>query len=47
MILTGTKAGVLSTPALAVDLFILISGFLMTLHYQERRVQEPWDSART
>ncbi|WP_445371855.1 acyltransferase family protein [Methylomonas sp. HW2-6] len=32
---------------IAVDLFILISGFLMTSHYVERRQQEPWEAAET
>ncbi|HAT30970.1 MAG TPA: acyltransferase, partial [Janthinobacterium sp.] len=32
---------------MAVDLFMLLSGFLMTHHYLLRREREPWESAPT
>ena len=38
---------VLSWGNLAVDLFMLLSGFLMAHHYIERRNTEPWDSKKT
>lgn len=37
----------LSYGALAVDLFMLISGLLMTHHYLLRRASEPWESPKT
>ncbi len=36
-----------SNPALAVDVFMIISGFLMAIHFQERAAREPWESPRT
>ncbi|HEY9066780.1 MAG TPA: acyltransferase [Burkholderiaceae bacterium] len=47
LILSGVKVSLLSSPNYAVDLFILISGFLMTFHYGERRLQEPWQQLST
>ena len=37
----------LSVPDLAVDLFMILSGFLMTYHYAARRRSEPWQSWTT
>jgi peptidoglycan/LPS O-acetylase OafA/YrhL len=37
----------LSIPDLAVDLFMILSGFLMTYHYVARRQKEPWQSWTT
>jgi peptidoglycan/LPS O-acetylase OafA/YrhL len=42
MFLTGYKVMILAEPDMAVELFIIISGFLMTYHYQAREVREPW-----
>lgn len=42
MFLTGYKVAILAEPDLAVELFIIISGFLMTYHYQMRQEKEPW-----
>jgi peptidoglycan/LPS O-acetylase OafA/YrhL len=42
MFLTGYKLMILAEPDLAVELFIIISGFLMTYHYQARQQREPW-----
>lgn len=47
MILTGFNIPIVVLPDLAVDLFILISGFLMTFKYQERRDVEPWNEPDT
>ncbi len=30
-----------------VDLFIMISGFLMVFHYVQRRAREPWQAPST
>lgn len=47
-ILTGLKyIPVLSWGGLAVDLFMMLSGFLMAHHYIQRRAFEPWESSRT
>jgi len=47
-ILSGLRAvPVLSWGGLAVDLFMMLSGFLMAHHYILRRNTEPWDSSRT
>jgi peptidoglycan/LPS O-acetylase OafA/YrhL len=46
-ILTGFKAPVIGDPELGVDLFILLSGFLMVFHYQLRRKKEPWEAPGT
>jgi len=42
MFLTGYKVVILAEPDMAVELFIIISGFLMTYHYQMRQEKEPW-----
>ncbi|MDX8527936.1 acyltransferase [Mesorhizobium sp. MSK_1335] len=47
LILTGWHIPVLGDPALGVDLFIMLSGFLMVFHYQLRRDREPWHSPAT
>lgn len=46
-LLTGTKIPVLVQADLAVDLFMMLSGFLMCFHYLERREKEPWDHSST
>jgi peptidoglycan/LPS O-acetylase OafA/YrhL len=47
MFLTGWKVGIFAQPDLAVDLFIIISGFLMVYHYQLREEREPWTEPST
>jgi peptidoglycan/LPS O-acetylase OafA/YrhL len=47
MLLTGFRLPLISRPDLGVDLFILLSGFLMVFHYQLREVKEPWDAPST
>lgn len=48
MILTGVPGiPILSWGELAVDLFMLLSGFLMAHHYVLRRAREPWSSRNT
>jgi len=48
LILCGIRSiPILSEGGLAVDLFMLLSGFLMTHHYVLRREREPWQSANT
>lgn len=47
MFLTGYKIGIFAQPDLAVEVFIIISGFLMTYHYQLRQEREPWDAPST
>ncbi len=47
MVLTGYRVAILAQPDLAVELFIIISGFLMTYHYQSREAREPWDDIST
>ncbi|MDG4883011.1 acyltransferase [Mesorhizobium sp. WSM4884] len=47
LILTGWHIPVLGDPALGVDLFIMLSGFLMVFHYQLRQDREPWQSPAT
>lgn len=34
-------------PDLGVDLFVILSGFLMAFHYQLRAAKEPWESPST
>jgi len=46
-ILTGTKIPIVSRPDLAVDLFMMLSGFLMCFHYMERHEVEPWQRHST
>jgi peptidoglycan/LPS O-acetylase OafA/YrhL len=43
---TGGLSVLQSTPV-AVDIFMFISGFLMTYHYRFREDREPWDSPST
>jgi peptidoglycan/LPS O-acetylase OafA/YrhL len=47
MFLTGYRIGIFAQPDMAVELFIIISGFLMTYHYQLREAREPWDAPST
>ncbi len=47
MILTGFRLPLLSKPDLGVDLFILLSGFLMVFQYQLRRGSEDWNAPGT
>lgn len=44
MILTGFSVPILGTPDLGVDLFILLSGFLMVFQYNLRRTTEDWNA---
>ena len=46
-ILTRFHFPILSVPAIGVDLFILLSGYLMAKNYVERKEQEPWTYAST
>jgi peptidoglycan/LPS O-acetylase OafA/YrhL len=47
-ILSGLRSiPVMSWGSLAVDLFILLSGFLMAHHYIKRRAIEPWEQPST
>ncbi|MGX5668676.1 acyltransferase family protein [Rhizobium daejeonense] len=46
-ILSGWDVPVIGDPDLGVDLFVLLSGFLMTFHYQLRRDKEPWTASMT
>ncbi|WEX75354.1 acyltransferase [Sinorhizobium numidicum] len=47
LLLTGWRLPVLSEPDLGVDLFIMLSGFLMVFHYQLRAGKEPWELTST
>ncbi|MFS2224621.1 acyltransferase family protein [Pantoea sp. B65] len=38
---------IISMPSMGVDLFILLSGYLMAKNYIERQQKEPWNSAST
>jgi peptidoglycan/LPS O-acetylase OafA/YrhL len=44
---TGLQVPLLSSPFHAVDVFMLMSGFLMAQHFLLRRDKEPWESPRT
>src|SRR5581483_4906852 len=44
---TMFRAPLLDAPAKAVDLFMIISGFLMMHHYRERQANQPWESPAT
>ncbi|WP_416063902.1 acyltransferase family protein [Rhizobium sp. ZK1] len=46
-LLTGFTIPVIGDPDLGVDLFIMLSGFLMVFHYQRRRDREPWEASNT
>ncbi|AYZ33807.1 acyltransferase [Serratia sp. FDAARGOS_506] len=46
-ILTRFQVPILSDPAIGVDLFILLSGYLMAKNYVERKEQEPWNDSST
>ena len=46
-ILINYSFPLLSDPSMGVDLFILLSGFLMAKNYQERREVEPWTDPAT
>lgn len=45
--LSGTRLPLISHGSWAVDVFIIMSGFLMAFHYQRRKQIEPWDQPRT
>jgi peptidoglycan/LPS O-acetylase OafA/YrhL len=47
MLLTGWTVTIVSAPDFGVDLFIMISGFLMVFHYLQRREREPWTAPST
>lgn len=42
VMLVGWSLPVVDKPDLGVDLFMMLSGFLMVFHYQERAEKEPW-----
>jgi peptidoglycan/LPS O-acetylase OafA/YrhL len=39
--------GPIKSAALAVDVFMILSGFLMAYHYREREKTQPWESPKT
>jgi peptidoglycan/LPS O-acetylase OafA/YrhL len=47
LILTNAKMFIIDKPDLAVDLFIILSGFLMAYNYYNRSDKEPWESPKT
>lgn len=47
MILTGFRLPLIGKPDLGVDLFILLSGFLMMYQYRLRAGSEDWDASGT
>ncbi|TIL30045.1 acyltransferase [Mesorhizobium sp.] len=47
LLLTGWRIPILVEPDLGVDLFIMLSGFLMVFHYYLRQDQEPWQRPET
>lgn len=47
MILTGFRLPLIGKPDLGVDLFILLSGFLMMYQYRLRAGREDWDAPAT
>jgi peptidoglycan/LPS O-acetylase OafA/YrhL len=47
MLLTGWHLPLIGDPDLGVDLFIMLSGFLMVFHYQLRENKEPWGDVST
>ncbi len=44
---TGFWVPVLESPGIAVDIFMIVSGFLMTQHFFLREKTEPWQAGRT
>lgn len=46
-ILTSFHFPILSDPGIGVDLFILLSGYLMAKNYVERKEKEPWTESAT
>lgn len=46
-LLVNCKIPIIAVPKLGVDLFILLSGYLMTRNYIERQAREPWDAFQT
>ncbi|ATF91990.1 O-acetyltransferase OatA [Cedecea neteri] len=46
-LLVQCRIPLLYDPGMGVDLFILLSGYLMAKNYQERREKEPWNSPET
>ncbi|AJZ90143.1 acyltransferase [Cedecea neteri] len=46
-LLVQCRIPILYDPGMGVDLFILLSGYLMAKNYQERREKEPWNSPDT
>jgi peptidoglycan/LPS O-acetylase OafA/YrhL len=46
-LLTGWHLPLIGDPDLGVDLFIMLSGFLMVFHYQLRQEKEPWSEIST
>lgn len=46
-ILAQCHIPILGSPSYGVDMFILLSGFLMAKNYMEREGDEPWNSFRT
>ena len=46
-LLTGACLPLVQTLGLGVDLFILLSGFLMVFQYRLRAAKEPWEKPRT
>ncbi|WP_312944365.1 acyltransferase [Agrobacterium sp.] len=46
-ILTNFKVPIIGDPDLGVDLFILLSGFLMVYQYKLRAMKEPWEAPST
>ncbi|SAS42958.1 acyltransferase family protein [Klebsiella pneumoniae] len=45
--LTECNIPILGTPSIGVDIFILLSGYLMAKNYTERQQFEPWTSFKT
>jgi peptidoglycan/LPS O-acetylase OafA/YrhL len=43
----GFRIPILEDPGIAVDLFMIVSGFLMTQHAFLRQASEPWESPRS
>jgi len=43
----GLSFPILSSPGVAVDIFMMMSGFLMAYHYRLREKTQPWNSPQT